>query len=88
MAVDAETKAVRAMTTAVCDIRFNPYKYGRIAVEAPANVLTAQANAYLAFFEMLSLRWDAGDFEAENANLLRLSKKIVTVWQEVIPPSN
>ena len=88
MAVSKEQKLVAQIVDAVSDRRFNPHKFGRLAQSQPLSILCLQADAYLAFFEMLSIRWDAGDFEGQDHDLLRISKRIATVWAEEYTGNN
>ena len=82
MPVSKEQKLVAQIVDAVSDRRFNPHKFGRLAQAQPLSVLCLEADAYLAFFEMLAIRWDAGDFDGSDHDLFRIAKRIAVVWQE------
>lgn len=78
-----EEKAAAALTNAVSDVRFNPHKFGRHLSNQPIEVLQLTAPALLSFFEMLSVRLQAGDVQSnEELQLFRVAKRVTQVWAE------
>lgn len=82
MAMGREQRLANQIVDAVCDERFSNAKFGHIAQNQPISILCLEASAFLSFFEMLSIRWDHGDMNSEDHDLLRLSKRITQAWHE------
>ncbi len=84
MAVDREQREVTRLVDATSDMRWNAHKFGRLLAEQPDFILLNTASSFLAFFEMLAIRYEVGDFDnAEMAKLLRISKSVRdTYYQE------
>lgn len=83
MAVGREQSAVKRLTDSVADMRWDHKMFGRLAAEQPAPMTVELAGSFLSFFEMLSLRYEAGDFENEEMRkVCRLSKRITQAWYD------
>lgn len=78
----SEQKLVDQIVNAIHDDRFNPHLFGRLAQEQTVDTLLLEATCFLAFFEMLHIRWTAGDVTEENHNLLRIAAKVTEAWRE------